>query len=101
MDKIKVAVIGVGHMGKNHARIYSELENAELVGVYDVDASVGEKIAKDYKTRFFMNLDELATEAEAFSIVTPTTFHHEIGLKLLTVGKHLLIEKPITSTTSE
>ncbi|MEM9400346.1 MAG: Gfo/Idh/MocA family oxidoreductase [Verrucomicrobiota bacterium] len=101
MDKINVAVIGVGHMGKNHARIYGELDKTELVGVHDVDMSLGKKIAKDYRTHYFTNIEDLITEADAFSIVTPTTFHHEIGKKLLNAGKHLLIEKPITSTTSE
>ncbi|MEM9444793.1 MAG: Gfo/Idh/MocA family oxidoreductase [Verrucomicrobiota bacterium] len=99
--KIRVGVIGVGHMGKNHARIFSELDRAELVGVHDIDTRLGEKIASKYGTSFWPDLDKLAKEVEAFSIVTPTTFHYEIGISLLNKGKHLLIEKPITTTTEQ
>ena len=100
-DKIRVGVVGVGHMGKNHARIFSELKRAELVGVHDIDRKVGEKVARQSGTTFWPDLEELAENVDALSIVTPTAFHYEIGLNLLRGGKHLLIEKPIAARTSE
>lgn len=100
-DKVRVGVIGVGHMGKNHVRIFSELEHAQLIGVHDVDQRGAEKVAAKYSTAFWSDLEDLAHHVDAFSIVTPTTFHYEIGMKLLKLGKHLLIEKPITTTTQE
>lgn len=101
MEKVKVAVVGVGHMGKEHARVYSKLEMAELVGVYDIDRDVGVKVAQHHHVKCFQTIEELAEVADAVSVATPTLSHFEIGEQLLRAGKHTLLEKPITSSTNE
>ena len=99
--KIRVGVAGVGHMGKEHARIYSELPEAELVGVHDSDPETARKIAAKCKTRAFASLDEMVEAVEAASIVTPTTTHLAIAEPFLRKGKHVLVEKPIAMDTAE
>jgi len=99
--KIKVGVIGVGSLGQAHARIYSELPEVELVGVYDVNPKQAEKIAHQHRTRAFAAMDELAAQIEAASVVVPTDRHREVAGRLLERGLHLLVEKPITATTTE
>lgn len=99
--KVKVGVVGVGSLGKAHARIYSELPEAELVGIFDVDAGRAEAMAKEYGTEAYADMDALAARVEAVSVVVPTDRHHEVGLRLLDRGVHLLIEKPIASSTAE
>ena len=100
-QKTKVGVVGVGSLGQWHARIYSELPDAELVGVYDVDAERAGSIARKYGTRVFQSLEELADAVEAASLVVPTDRHRAIGGLLLERGIHLLVEKPIAVTTQE
>ena len=99
--KIRVGVAGVGHMGKEHARIYAELPEAELVGVHDSDPETARKIAAKCKTRAFASLDEMVEAVEAASIVTPTTTHLAIAEPFLKKGKHVLVEKPIAMDTAE
>ena len=99
--RIKVGVVGVGSLGKSHARIYSELPEAELVGVYDVDAARAEAVAKEYGAKAFADMGELAAQVEALSVVVPTDRHHEVGLRLLDRGVHLLVEKPIAASTGQ
>ncbi len=99
--RVRVGVIGVGSLGVNHARIYAAMPEAELAGVYDVDAARAAKIASQYKTKSFQALEELAGAVEAASVVVPTDRHHEVGMKLIDRGLHLLVEKPIAATTAE
>ena len=99
--KIRVGVAGVGHMGKEHARIYAELPEAELVGVHDSDPEIARKIAGKCKTRAFSSLEEMVEAVEAASIVTPTTTHLAIAEPFLKKGKHVLVEKPIAMDTAE
>lgn len=101
MSKIKVAVIGVGHMGREHARVYSTLEEAELTGVYDIDQTIGRRVAQQHNCQLFNTLDQALEAAEAVTISTPTVSHFEIASKFLDRGKHVLLEKPMTSTTEE
>lgn len=101
MKKLRVGVVGVGHIGGSHARIYSELANAELVAVFDIDQSRAEEIAGKYKARSAASLDEFAGMIEAASIATPTSAHFAIARDLLAQSKHLLIEKPITEKTAD
>ncbi len=98
MSKVKVGVVGVGHMGREHARIYAKSANAELVGVHDADASAADKIARQHGTRAYARLDDLLADAEALTIAAPTFAHAEIGLKAIEKGRHLLIEKPLADT---
>ena len=100
-QRVKVGVAGVGHMGKEHARIYSELQEAELVGVHDSNPDTARKIAAKCKTRAFGSLEEMVDAVDAASIVTPTTTHLAIAEPFLKRGKHVLVEKPIALNTEE
>lgn len=99
--RIKVGVVGTGALGQYHARIYSELPEAELIGIYDADQARAEEIATRYQTRAFATMDELAAEVEAVSVVVPTDLHREVAGRLVEQGRHVLIEKPIAATTAE
>lgn len=99
--KIKTAVVGVGHMGKEHARIYSLLENSELVGVYDIDSDVARRVAQQYNKKHFSSLDDLIETAEAVTIATPTESHLDVASRCIRKGKHVLVEKPLANDTQE
>lgn len=99
--KIKVGVIGVGSLGQWHARIYSELAEADLIGVYDSNFKRAEEIAARYNTRPFRNMEDLAAQTEALNIVVPTDKHRDVAGRIIQMGKHVLLEKPIAATTEE
>ncbi|MBM4167892.1 MAG: Gfo/Idh/MocA family oxidoreductase [Ignavibacteria bacterium] len=101
MRKTKVGVVGTGHLGALHAKMYSQIESADLIGVYDADAGKAKKVAEDFGTRAFDRLEDLLSEAEATSIVTSTKAHHEVAMKALQHGCDILIEKPITETIEQ
>jgi len=101
MDKLKVAVIGVGHLGKHHARIYHSLPDVELVGIVDLDASLAQKIAQKGACQPYTDFREVLAKVDAVSLVTPTPTHFEMARVILQAGKHLLIEKPITETAEQ
>ncbi len=94
---MKVAVIGVGSMGKNHARVYADLPDARLVGVADADASTAQTIAERYRTTPYTDFRALldTEKPDAVSIVTPTVEHLAVAKAVIERGIHLLIEKPI------
>lgn len=97
---LKVAVIGLGHLGKVHARIYGELPEAELIGVCDLDPKAAEK-AKELNIPFFSDSKELLGKVDAVSIATPTSSHYTVAKDFLNAGIHTLIEKPITLKLEE
>lgn len=99
--KIKAGVLGVGSLGQWHARIYSEMEDVDLVGVYDPDKSRAAEIAERYHTKPYASVEALAADTEALNVVVPTDKHRAVAADLLKAGKHLLIEKPIASTTED
>jgi len=99
---IKVGVIGLGNMGRNHARVYSELEEAELVAVADLNRELKE-IAKNAGCKFYSDYREMLgkEDIEAVSIAVPTKLHRSIALECIESGKDVLIEKPIASSLKE
>lgn len=99
MTPIRLGVAGVGHIGINHARIYSELPDCQLAAVYDVNADAARAVAKKYGCIAASSLEEFASLVDAASVATPTPTHYDIGMLLLDKGRHLLIEKPITENT--
>ncbi len=101
MKKLRVGVVGVGHIGGNHARIYSELPNAEFVAIRDTDPVQSGENARKFGVQPTNALDEFAGLVDAASVATPTSSHFSIAQDLLARGKHLLIEKPITENTAE
>jgi predicted dehydrogenase len=99
MKRLRVGVVGVGHIGSNHARLYAEIPSAEFSAIYDVDLAKANAIAKKYRVTPAQSLDEFAEMVDAASIATPTNTHYEVARSLLGLGKHLLIEKPIMDNT--
>ena len=97
---LRVAVIGIGHLGKEHARIYSELPEARLIGLCDSDPSRKEK-ADAAGIPFCTDFRELIGKVDAVSVATPTFTHHPIAREFLKAGIHTLIEKPITLKLEE
>ncbi len=97
----KTAVIGVGAFGRNHARIYSELENVELVGVADVCAESAAQIAEKYGVCHTVNYAELVDNVDAVSVAVPTEHHFEVAKFFLNAGKDVLVEKPFTRSIEE
>ncbi len=98
---VKVGVIGVGYLGQHHARIYSELDEAELVGVVDIDKKKADTFASKYGCESFADYRDILGKVDALSIVTPTTSHYSVALACLKSGKDILIEKPITVTIED
>ncbi|HYE72426.1 MAG TPA: Gfo/Idh/MocA family oxidoreductase [Blastocatellia bacterium] len=100
-EQLRTAVIGVGHLGREHARIYSSLPNSELIAVCDTNESTGREIAERYSVRFVSDYRELIGQVDAVSVVTPTVSHHDVALDFLQAGTGVLVEKPIARTLDE
>ncbi len=98
MKKIKVAVIGAGHLGAQHARIYSTINNVESAGVCDIDKDKASKAANLYNTFAYTNYKSLVGKIDAASICVPTILHYKVARDFLKAGVNLLIEKPITAS---
>ncbi len=101
MNKIKVAVIGAGNMGKNHVRVFSEQNDVKLVGVVDLNENIGKDIANKFNTNFYKNYKEIINGVDAVSIVVPTKFHYGVARNFLNANVDVLIEKPITLNLKE
>ena len=80
-SKIKVGVIGIGHLGKHHVNHFSKIEDAKLIGVYDINSKTAETISKRYNITPFKSLSELIEQTDAVSIVTPTGAHKSTAEK--------------------
>lgn len=100
MKKLRVGVVGVGHIGKNHARLYAELSGAQFTTIYDTDQARARQVAGEFGVEAAGSLQDFAEQVDAASIATPTNTHFEIARELLTQDKHLLIEKPIAENTA-
>lgn len=103
-SKVKVAVLGTGSLGKEHVRIYAQLvttREADLVGIYDTNHEVARHIAAKNRTHAFGAIEEAIADAEAVSIVTPTSTHYDLAKLCLQQGKHVLIEKPMTDNAEQ
>ncbi|HEY9510627.1 MAG TPA: Gfo/Idh/MocA family oxidoreductase, partial [Verrucomicrobiae bacterium] len=103
-NRIRVAVLGTGSLGKEHARIYSELAAAgkvEFTGLFDSNVETAKKIAAKHNARVFNSIAEAAAASDALNIVTPTVTHFELAKQLLDQGKHVLVEKPMTDSSAQ
>jgi predicted dehydrogenase len=98
---VRVAVIGVGHLGRQHARLYSELEGVELTAVVDTLPGRADEVAKTYGGRALTDFREVFGEVDAVSLAAPTTDHARIGVELLQNGIDVLVEKPIASSVED
>jgi len=99
--KLRVAVIGVGHLGRHHARILSAMPGVELVAVVDTNQARAEEIAASARTRPVFHARELAGQVDAVTIAVPTELHHEVAIPLLTSGVPVLVEKPMARSLAE
>jgi UDP-N-acetylglucosamine 3-dehydrogenase len=101
--KVNVAVIGVGKMGKHHVRNYHEMPNVTLVAICDLNKTMGEKIAQQYGCKFYRKYRDMFEQEkiDAVSIVVPTQSHYKVAYDSMQYVKKILVEKPITATTSE
>ena len=100
-QQLKIAVIGVGHLGKHHVEHFCSIKNIVLVGVYDIDKVRAEKISDKYDITSFSTIDELLKSVDAVSIVTPTEEHKKVAIKCIENKKHVFIEKPITASVAD
>jgi UDP-N-acetylglucosamine 3-dehydrogenase len=100
---LKCAVIGLGNMGKHHARVYKELEKSELIAVSDVNPAIGQKIAENLGCRFYRNYPDMLKneQLDAVSIAVPTSMHERVASDFVQVGIHVLLEKPIAASIEE
>jgi predicted dehydrogenase len=101
MTKLKAGVIGVGHIGREHARVYSLFPEVEFVGVFDIDPDVSKRVAYQYNNRTFDSIENMAGLCDIVTVSTPTNTHYEIASFFLERGKHVLLEKPITDDTEQ
>ncbi len=99
---LRIGVVGLGHLGKIHLKVLSELqEQYQIVGVYDSKEALTKTLAKQYHTKAFDSIQELIDQSDVVDVVTPTLTHFDIAKAALKQGKHLFIEKPITYTLLE
>ncbi len=98
---LRIAVIGVGYLGQHHARVFSEIQDVELVAVVDTDIKRALEIASKFGCRYTTDYKEILPEVDAVSIVTPTTTHYAISFECLKAGKDIFVEKPFTVNVEE
>src|SRR5688572_20118979 len=101
MSDIRLGVIGTGSMGKNHARIFSEMPRAKFTAILDSRAETAAQIAGQYGAKPVTSIAEFADSIDAATVATPTVTHFEIAKALLERGKHVLVEKPFTETPEQ
>jgi predicted dehydrogenase len=95
MKPFRAGVIGVGHLGQHHARLYASLLGAQLVGVLDQSPERAQVVADRHGARVFRTVDELLPHVDVVSVAVPTSGHYAVAKSCLQAGKHLLVEKPI------
>ena len=97
MKQTNVGVIGVGSMGYNHVRIYSELENANLIAISDMVRGTLDKVSKEFDTVGYVDYDNILQidDIEVVNICVPTVFHYNVVMDAIEAGKNVLVEKPI------
>tara|TARA_B100001564_G_scaffold310629_1_gene282429 strand:+ start:1109 stop:2077 length:969 start_codon:yes stop_codon:yes gene_type:complete len=100
-QKLKIGVLGAGHLGKIHLRLLQESSAYELVGFYDSQPQIAAKISRKFGYRSFSDVNRLFAELDVVDIVTPTLSHFKLAKKALDSGLHVFLEKPITATVKE
>jgi predicted dehydrogenase len=100
-EHIRTAVIGVGYLGRFHAQKYAQLDGSKLVGVVDQNQQAAQAVGAELGVPVHTDYREILAKVDAVSLAVPTPLHHAIGRELLDRGIHVLIEKPIATTTQE
>jgi predicted dehydrogenase len=98
---MRVGVVGVGAMGRLHARAYTELGDCELVGVHDIDPDRSREVAARHQVESFSDLDSLLGRVDAVTVAVPTPDHDAVGVRCLAAGCDVLIEKPIAASLDQ
>ncbi len=100
---LRAAIIGTGAMGRNHVRVYSELESVELVGVADPNAASARSAARRYRVPHYDSSQELLEDAapDLVSVAVPTSLHYDVAMECLSRGVHVLVEKPIAASVEQ
>jgi predicted dehydrogenase len=101
MEKLRVGVVGVGHLGSIHAKMYSKLRNVKFAGICDCNIERAVEEGKKYRIPSYSDYEALFDRVDAVSIAVPTSLHYNIAKDFLTHNIHVLVEKPITKTLSE
>ena len=101
MKEVRLAVVGVGHLGRHHARVAASLAGYRVVGVHDHHPGRAAEVAGEFGLAMLTDLEEVAREAEAVVVATPTVSHAEVSRFFLDRGIHVLVEKPMTATRAE
>ena len=101
MKPVRAGVIGVGHLGQHHARLYASLPGAQLIGVADQSVDRAQTVADRYGARVFRTAQELLPHVDVVSVAVPTSGHYAVAKACLQAGKHVLVEKPIAVTSGE
>ncbi len=101
MKRLRVAVIGVGYLGRFHAQKYAAMDNVDLVGVVDTDPARAGEVAREVGAPAFTSVDHIRDRIDAASVAVPTTLHAEVAIPLLKAGIPVLLEKPISGTIPE
>jgi len=101
MTKLRVGVVGVGHLGSIHAKIYQQIPDCELVAICDLDKTRLEKLATEIKVPAFTDYKEFFGKVDAVSVAVPTKFHYALAREFLNRGVHCLVEKPFTTNLKE
>jgi len=99
--KLKIGLIGLGHLGKIHLKCIREIEEIHFQGIYDVDIEIAKELSAQYQIPAYKSYETLLDDIDAIVIVTPTTTHFDLAKKAIEKGKHCFIEKPVTSTLEE
>ena len=97
MSKTKIGIIGTGHLGKIHTKLFKEIEACEFIGIFDKDFDMCRLVADEFKTEQFFEISELLDKVDAVDVVATTSAHYEIVKQALECNKHVFVEKPITT----
>ena len=101
MRKLKIGVAGAGHLGNIHLKCLGMSDCYDIVGIYEVDAIRAAEMSAAHNVKAYTDLDALLAEIDVLDIVTPTTYHFDVAAKAIAAGKHVFIEKPVTTTVEE
>lgn len=101
MEKLNVGVIGVGHLGKLHTRMFAQIPNCNLIGAFDSNLTQAKTVADEFNTHPFASIDELLEKVNAVSVAATTSAHYDVVKKCFENNIHVFVEKPITATIEQ
>ena len=98
---LRIGILGVGYLGKIHINCIRQIKDFELIGFYDTNSDISEKVSNELNIKAFKDIDELIDSVDVVDIVTSTTSHFQCAVKSIEKGKHIFIEKPVVATYEE